>query len=209
MKKKILFSILGVVAISVLTFGMTYAYYESLATHDITGDAGGGIDTVLTLEKTYHASKLVPLDDSLITSAISKTTNKCIDLSGYEICSLYKITLENTVDSEDLYGYIRTDTSTYTTDNLKYQIFDSNYSALTDIMTLSRNSNETVYFEKNETIYPVSIEGSKTYYLAIWLTETDEEQSVDYAKDFSGFIGFESVEYFATETGQIEAGFEG
>jgi len=207
MKKKLLFSILGVLTISVLTFGATYAYFESAAQANITGEAAGGVDTVLTLEKTYHASKMVPLDDNLIKTAISKNTNKCIDKSGYEVCSLYKIILENNVDIENLYGYIRTNESTYTTDNLKYQFFDSNYNPLTDIMTLSRTKEEIVYFQKDKTNYSVATEGTATYYLAIWLTDTGEEQSEDYSKDFSGFIGFELIELSGTETGKIEAEF--
>lgn len=207
MKKKVLFSILGVVAISVLTFGVTYAYLLSSSENNFSGEAQGGINTILTLEKIYHASKLVPLDDSLIGTAISKSDKKCIDNSGYEVCSLYKITLENTVDSENLYGYIRTEASTYTTDNLKYQVFDSGFNALTDSNSLSKTANETIYFEKDETNYQVSIAGSITYYLAIWLTDTGEEQSADYSKDFSGYIGFESVDYHGIENGRIEAGF--
>ena len=101
MKKKLLFSILGVLTISALTFGITYSYFESLSQVNITGEATGGINTELLLEKIYHASKLVPLNDDLIKTAISKSTNKCIDKSGYEVCSLYKITLENKIDSVD------------------------------------------------------------------------------------------------------------
>ena len=207
MKEKLLFSILGVVAIMVLTFGTTYAYLIASAEESFSGEGQNGVNTTLSLEKTYHATKLVPLNDSLVRTAISKTTNKCIDKSGYEVCSLYKITLQNTGDSENLYGYIRTGASTYTTSNLKYQFFDSNYNALTDVMTLSKTVDETIYFEKNKTNYQVSILGSKIYYLAIWLTDTGEEQSADYSKDFSGYVGFELVEFFGLENGKIEAGF--
>ena len=207
MKKNLLFSILGVVAIMVLTFGTTYAYLVSSSNREFGGEGQSGVDTTLTLEKIYHASKLVPLDDSLIGTAISKANNKCIDKSGYEVCSLYKIILENTVDSENLYGYIRTDVSTYITDNLKYQFFDSGFNALTDIDSLSKTANDTIYFLKDETNYQVSVAGSTTYYLAIWLTDIGEEQSADYSKDFSGYIGFESVELYGIENGKIEANF--
>lgn len=209
MKNKLLFSILNVVAISVLTFGVTYAYYEASSSEKkFTGEAQGGINTALTLTKTYIASDLVPLSDSLVTTAISKTTNKCIDKSGYEVCSLYQITLTNTASSENIYGYIRTSSSTYTTDNLKYQIFNSSFSALTDIMTLSKTADETVYFQKDSESYSVTSTGTTTYYLAIWLTDTGEEQSEDYSKTFSGYIGFELVGSSGLEEGKIEAQFE-
>ena len=73
--------------------------------------------------------------------------------------------------------------------------------------SLSKTSNETIYFKKNETDYQVSIAGSTTYYLAIWLTDIGEEQSADYSKDFSGYIGFESTEFSGLENGKIEANF--
>ena len=207
MKDKLLFSILGVVVISCLTFGITYAFYESSVSGTITGEAEGGLATTLTLDITYKASRLVPLYDNLVSTAISKETNKCIDKSNYEVCSLYKITLTNTGDSETLYGYIKTNTSNYITDNLKYQIFDSSYNALTDVMTLSKTSDTSVYFESNSLNYSVTSSGTTTYYLAIWLTDTGENQKDDYSKTFSGYIGFESVEHSGTDTGKIEAGF--
>lgn len=207
MKDKLFFSILSVVAIAVLTFGVTYAYYESSISGTFTGEAASGLNTTLTLDTTYNATKLVPLNDSLVETAISKSSDKCRDKSGYQVCSLYKITLTNTDDSENLYGYIRTNTSTYTTDNLKYQVFDSSYNALTDVMTLSRTANDTVYFQKSTANFSVTSTGTTTYYLAIWLHDTGEEQSDDYSKNFSGYIGFESVEHFGAEGGKVEAGF--
>ncbi len=207
MKDKLIFSILCVLAISSLTFGATFAYYVSSTSGTITGEAEGGLSTTLTLDTVYKASRLVPLDDSLVMTAVSKDTNKCIDRSNYEVCSLYEITLLNTGNSEILYGYIRTNTSTYTTDNLKYQIFDSSYNNLTDVITLSQTTDTTVYFQKNLSNYTLTSTGTTTYYLAIWLTDTGLEQSDDYSKTFSGYIGFESVEHFGSDTGKIEAGF--
>lgn len=207
MKKEILFSILGVLCISVVTFGVTYAYYAAESDKTFTGEAETGINTTLNLEATYSATKLVPLSDDLVKTAISKTSSKCIDKSKYEVCSLYKITLSNTTASENLYGYVRTESSTYTTDNLKYQIFDSSYNALTDIMTLSRTADTIVYFKKDDSNYTVTSSGNIIYYLAIWLTDTGLEQSEDYSKNFSGYIGFESVEHSGTGIGEIEANF--
>ena len=120
MKKKLIFSILSVAVISVFSFGVTYAYYIASTSSDIGGETASGLNTTLTLNTIYNSTKLVPLDDGLVKTAITKDTNKCIDKSGYEVCTLYKITLSNTVNSESLYGYVRTAQSTYTTENLKY-----------------------------------------------------------------------------------------
>lgn len=190
MKDKIILSILLVVAISVFTFGATYAYYFASTTGNITGEVKSDLNTTLNVETIYNASKLVPLDNSLIGTAISKTTNKCIDKSGYEVCSLYKITLTNTIDTEILEGYVKTTSSTYTTNNLKYQFYNSNLQPITDIMTISPTKDEIVYFEQSGVQYSVTSVGTNTYYLAVWLTDTGSEQSADYSKTFAGKIGF-------------------
>lgn len=207
MRNKLFFSILGVLVICGLTFGVTYAYYQASTNTSFEGEGATGISTTLTLTTTYKASKLVPLNNALVKTAITKETNKCIDKDNYEVCSLYKITLKNTNNSEDLQGYIRTTESTYTTDNLKYQIYDSNYSVLTDVMTLSKTANETTYFKYNNNDYTVTSTGTTTYYLVIWLTDTGSEQSADYSKRFSGVVGFESTSNSGFEKGRIEATF--
>ena len=207
MKRNIIYSILFVFVICAFTFGVTYAYYYASSDDDFSGEVASGVTTMLRLDKVYKASKLVPLSDNLVPNAISKSTNKCIDKNGYEVCSLYKIVLNNSGSSEELYGYVRTTESTYITDNLKYQIFDTNYNALTDVMTLSKVADETVYNKKNDVNYSVVSTGTTTYYLVIWLTDiAAQNQSDDYSKTFSGVVGFESVTHFGTENGKIEAG---
>ena len=204
MKKKLIFSILGVLVISACAFGITYAYYNSSNSATIDGEAGAGLNTTLALDTIYNSTRLVPLDDSLVKTAITKNTNKCIDKSGYEVCTLYKVTLSNTVNNESLYGYVKTEQSTYTTENLKYQIFSSNYTELTDVLTLSQIAEETIYFEKNSELTPITSSGTTTYYLAIWLHDTGENQKEDYSKNFSGYIGFESVDYHGTSDEKLE-----
>lgn len=209
MKNKLLFSILGVAVISAFTFGGTYAYYMASSEALLEGEIGSGLTSTLNSEEVYAATTLVPLSDSLVSTAISKSSNKCIDKSGYEVCSLYKLTLTNTDSSENLYGYVRTGTSTYTTDNLKYQVFDSSYNAVTDVMTVSNVADTTVYFlediDNSDDMYVTASNGSVVYYLAIWLHDTNDYQDDDYSKTFSGYVGFESVDYFGSGTGRIEA----
>ena len=84
-------------------------------------------------------------------------------------------------------------TTTYTTTNLKYQIFDSSYNAITDVMTISKTANDLVYFKKGTTKVSITSTGTKKYYLAIWLSDTNSDQSSDYSKTFNGAIGFELV----------------
>lgn len=193
MKNKIYISVMAVLIISALTFGATYAYYVSQDTKTFTGEIEKGIVSTLNLTTTKSSTNLVPLQDSKIKTAITKSSNKCIDKNNYEVCSLYTITLTNTNASENLYGYVKTNTTTYTTTNLKYQIFDSSYNAITDVMTISKTANYLVYFKKGTTQVSITSTGTKTYYLAIWLSDTNSDQSSDYSKTFNGAIGFELV----------------
>lgn len=193
MKNKIYISVMAVLIISALTFGATYAYYVSQDTKTFTGEIEKGIVSTLNLTTTKSSTNLVPLLDSKISTAITKSSNKCIDKNNYEVCSLYTITLTNTNASENLYGYVKTNTTTYTTTNLKYQIFDSSYNAITDVITISKTANDLVYFKKGTTKVSITSTGTKKYYLAIWLSDTNSDQSSDYSKTFNGAIGFELV----------------
>lgn len=205
MKKNLLISITTVIGISLITFAGTYAYFLATTSGNLSGNTESGINTKLSLENTHVASKLIPLSDSLIKTAISKETDKCIDKNNREVCSLYKITLTNTEESENLYGYIRTASSTYTTTNLKYQLFNSDYTAITDIMTMDHTADNIAYFTKDSDYYISSSSGTTTYYLAIWLTDTGLSQTDDYSKKYNGYVGFELVG--STGSGRIEAEF--
>lgn len=186
--------ILGIVII--VSSGTTFAFYAVTAStngDDITGQTLN-FDVRLNSSILYKATQLVPLSDSLIGEAITKTTNKCIDNKGYEVCSLYSLTLTNNGDAQVLNGYISTTNTTYTTDNLMCQLFDSNYNPVSDVVTLSRVASEKKYFQKNNTRIATEVNNRDvTYYLAIWLHETGELQNSDYSKSFSGKVIFESL----------------
>lgn len=195
MNKKLLSSIMIVLAIIVVvTTGATYAYFYATTTNTnaITGEEYG-FNVNLALTEIYKADNLVPLEDGLVDDAILKTSNKCIDSKGYEVCTLYKVTLTNSGNTQVLNGYISTSSTTYTTDNLKYQIFDTSYNAITDVMTVSRTLNEKIYFKNKANLITTTVNTDNVdYYLVLWLTETNSSQEDDYDKDFSGIIGFES-----------------
>ena len=186
--------ILGIVII--VTSSTTFAFYAvTVSTNgdDITGQTLN-FDVRLNSSILYKATQLVPLNDSLIDEAITKTTNKCIDNKGYEVCSLYSLTLTNNGDAQVLNGYVSTANTTYTTDNLMCQLFDSNYNPVSDVVTLSRVAGEKKYFQKNNIRIATEVNNRDvTYYLAIWLHETNELQNEDYAKTFAGEVVFESL----------------
>ena len=199
---KILVSVLAVILITTLTVGVTYAYLVAHDSQNITVKSASGINSVLTLTTVKETSNMVPIMDNKIVTAIK---NNCVDKNNYDVCSLYNVKLTNTSSVESLYGYVRTVSSSYTTTtNLRYQIFDSSYNAVTDVMTISNSSGGFVYFEKSSSKLTVTSNGTKNYYFVIWLTDTGAEQSSDYSKVFNGAIGFELV---GSGSGRLEANF--
>lgn len=198
---KILVSVLAVILITTLTVGVTYAYLVAHDSQNITVKSASGINSVLTLTTVKETSNMVPIMDNKIVTAIK---NNCVDKNNYDVCSLYSVKLTNTSSAESLYGYVRTVSSSYTTTNLRYQIFDSSYNAVTDVMTISNSSDGFVYFEKSSSKLTITSNGTKNYYFVIWLTDTGVEQSSDYSKVFNGAIGFELV---GSGSGRLEANF--
>lgn len=198
---KILVSVLAVILITTLTVGVTYAYLVAHDSQNITVKSASGINSVLTLTTVKETSNMVPIMDNKIVTAIK---NNCVDKNNYDVCSLYNVKLTNTSSVESLYGYVRTVSSSYTTTNLRYQIFDSSYNAVTDVMTISNSSDGFVYFEKSSSKLTITSNGTKNYYFVIWLTDTGAEQSSDYSKVFNGAIGFELI---GSGSGRLEANF--
>lgn len=199
-KTKIVIFIIVVLIIG--TLGFTYAFFGASAQNDnivgTTYSAKFGIEAY----EIKKSTKLIPINDDLITKAVNKADNKCVDDDGKEICSLYKIDVVNNGGEIDLHGFIRTSNSTYLTNNLKYMVYSEENGILTpvtDVMTLSHTSGDTVYFKKNNTNINITVEDgssektTKTYYVSFWLSEINGEQNDDQGKSYNCKIGFESM----------------
>lgn len=202
MKRKIFSSICLVLGIVIIvTTGTTFAYYVGSTSN--TNTVKGSVTEFsvnLTLTTEYKATKMIPLKDSLVSTAI-QYSSKCRDKNDYDVCSLYKLKLTNTGPSYVLNGYLKTSSTTYTTSNLKYQIFNSNYTAASDVMTVSNATNGMVYFTKNNSKISINMGSTATeYYLVMWISDTNSMQTSDYSKTYSGVVGFE-----ATSGNKLEA----
>ena len=194
MKSKIIGTIclaLGIIVI--VTTGTSFAYFSS----SVEGQgsiAGSSLEANLNLTVTpiKETEQLIPLEDNYVGIAVK---NNCIDSKGYEVCALYKITLQNSGDPIILNGYITEgEESTYTTNNLKGQLFNNELSmSMSNVTTLS-NTEGKQYFKVDDTNFlSTEVTTTNTFYLAIWLTETHTYQDADYNKDFTGKIAFEAV----------------
>lgn len=209
MREKLIGTICLVLGIAVIvTTGTSFAYFTAIAdsNNSITGNVED-FGVTLSLEDMYVADSLIPLEDNKILSAVNNTPNKCKDNRGYDVCSLYKVTLTNEGEAQVLNGFIKTKTTSYITDNLKCQLISSDLTqSVGEILTLSRTPNEKNYFRVDNTnLVSTAINNTPvTYYLAIWLSETHDFQDDDYNKDFTGSIAFESV-YGQTITAEFKS----
>jgi len=195
MKNKVFSSICIVLAIVIMTTaGATFAYL--ISSNTATGTISGtefSYEVDMDVVTIHTADTLVPLLDERVSTAIQKESNKCIDKNNYEVCSLYKVTLTNTGEEQVVNGFVRTTTTNYETLNLKYQVFDSSYNAVTDPTSVSLTVNEMVYFSTGGVKNNITIGSTDIiYYVAVWLSDTNNPQDSDYSKSFMGTIGFES-----------------
>lgn len=182
---------LGIIVI--VTTSTSFAYFAASVENDedILGSTKE-ISVNLELEEIYKSEQLIPLEDSKITTAIS---HNCVDSKGYQVCSLYKITLTNAGEPLVLNGYITSsETTNYTTDHLKGQLFSTDLTTSISTVTTLTNTTGKQYFKIDETnLYSIEIQNTSTMYLVIWLTETGTYQNEDYDKDYVGRIAFESI----------------
>ena len=193
--KKIFGMISFVLAVVIIvTSGSTFAYYSTNGNNGSTiSGTAASFDVTMSIDEIHKATQLIPMKDNLVSSAISKSSNKCVDKDGYDACSLYKITLKNTGEAQVLNGYITTSTSDYETDNLKYQVYDDSFNVITDAAVLSRVVDTKSEFKKNSNNVSLSINKTDlVYYLVIWLSDTGTSQNADYDKSFTGVVGFNS-----------------
>ena len=82
----------------------------------------------------------------------------------------------------------------YTTTNLRYRLYDENYNSVSDIGTVGITANTMNYFKSGANNISVTIpaNGTKDYYLVIWLHDIGENQLVDQNKQYTGNISFTS-----------------
>lgn len=200
-KKIIILVVITIILIGLV--GGTYAFFTSSKTNsgNIVGstyNSNFGIE-VFEVQKS---TSLIPLSDDLVTTAISKTDNKCLDNDGQQICSLYKLDVVNNGSPIKLQGFIRTSTSTYTSNNLKYMVYTSNgnqFTPVTDALTLTHGSGDTVYFKKDSNNYVTNMsDGTNSpqkiiYYIVFWISEVEGDQNEDQSKSFDCKVGFESI----------------
>ena len=191
---RLIITLLMVFGIVFTIIGTTFAFFGARA--NATGNALGGTSYTLnmTLDVTaIRAGDLVPTADNLIPTSLAGNY-KCVDQRNYGLCSLYKLSLTNNSTAETMVGYLKTSSTTYTTTNLRYRLYDENYNSVSDIGTVGITANTMNYFKSGANNISVTIpaNGTKDYYLVIWLHDIGENQLEDQDKSYTGNISFTS-----------------
>ncbi len=198
-------SLILVLVISAVVFtalGGTFAYLSIGNVSNNTTIGGRTYDFNVNLDATaIKSGKLIPVADNLIVSTLN-SSHVCEDTRGYGLCTLYRIRFTNSGSAETMTGNLKTLTSTYTTNNLKYQLFTlsgSTYTAISTATAINRTANAINYFKLNSTDVTVSLsDGStssttKDIYLAIWISDPGNNQLDDQNKTFTGQLSFTST----------------
>lgn len=202
MKKGLFLAILVVLIISAVVFGTTFSFFSASSRNNNIVGSTYNADFGVEVYEVKKSTSLMPVNDDLITSLISKTSNQCVDDNGQEVCSLYKLDVVNNGEALELHGFIRTSNSTYTSDNLKFMVYTKNgnsYTPMTDPLTITHNSGDTIYFKKDGSNYITNVANGNTspqtvsYYIVFWISEINASQNEDQGKIYNCMLGFESI----------------
>ena len=191
---KLIIILLFVFGIIFTIIGATFAYFSASTNSGGNSINGTSYTFNMSLDVTsIRSGDLVPTADNLIATSLAGNY-KCVDQRNYGLCSLYKITFANNSTAETMVGYLKTSSTTYTTTNLRYRLYDENYNSVSDIGTVGITANTMNYFKSGANNVSVTIpaNGTKDYYLVIWLHDIGENQLEDQNKSYTGSITFTS-----------------
>lgn len=204
--KKLLLIIGCVLLLISVVSGGTYAFFAATnaSTEYIKGASVANSES-LRLEIAQESDgvgKLIPQKDSAIQKAVTGTSGKgtCIDANGNTICKVYSIKVTNLSSVKiSVRG-----TVSLTANNMANLKWTKGTSATTGFPTPANT-----YYTKNQTALSDDVlqpagnaNDNKTYYIVIWISEIDEEQT-DQNK-FTGTVTFSA--YTTGNDNQITQG---
>ena len=182
MKKRVRFYLIVIVmAIVVALLTGTYAYF-SVSVSSSNNAISGSIANVkisMNVKLLTKDDKLIPLKESLLNEAAKA---QCQDSNGYTACQVYSITLNNEGSVKvNVDGYVTLTSST--SKNLKW----TELSTQTSYNEAARRGMNKSTLVKADTIRAKS---SKTYYIIVYLNDTNTEQNDIDKGSFNGIVEF-------------------
>jgi len=186
----LMLSVVGVLTLIVAIAGATYAFFQINAEGVGIGGTAATIDVDVdvTLSSTAATGKMVPQLDSAIQSAVTGTANgSCVDGNGNTVCKVYTITVTNNSTSNvSLNGKLTLTAATM--QNLKWTSGTSATAGFDGANAHAKN-----YVALTNSAVSLAPNGSATYYVVVWISETKTNQNTTDYGEFSGTVTFESA----------------
>ena len=194
--KGIFYGVIGVATLVVAIIGATFAYFSATATNDtvIQGNAAQiGLNLEVTKVSTDAAAGLIPMNDEDVAKGLegdAATDSKmCVDKNGNTVCQVYKITVTNNGTATAVVNGTLNITGT-TFANLKWQLLTgTESSSLSTTTTYNPIATTTL-----DTGASLTASGSKTYFVMIWISNLESDQTSTDTGSFTGSVTFNSAD---------------
>ena len=189
-------TIIASIIVFILSMASTYAYLSYSVTNDVV-IKGNIVNMKATLNVELVSgtnNEMVPMMDNALNNAINGTggTSACVDSRGNLSCQVYKITLTNEGSTlKNLKGTIElyaTNGGVY--NNLKWQELSSTTS-VKEGSTSNGMAKSTLV--SGLTLKPKEV---KTWYIGVWISELDTDQTNTDKGKFGGTVTFDVSEDF-------------
>ena len=194
--KGIFYGVIGVATLVVAIIGATFAYFSATATNDtvIQGNAAQiGLNLEVTKVSTDAAAGLIPMNDEDVAKGLkgdATTGSKmCVDKNGNTVCQVYQITVTNNGTATAVVNGTLNITGT-TFANLKWQLLNgTESSSLSTTTTYNPIATTTL-----DTGASLTASGSKTYFVMIWISNLESDQTSTDTGSFTGSVTFNSAD---------------
>lgn len=197
----VFYAVVGVATLVVAIIGATFAYFSASkeVTDVVKGDAAtAGLSLTVTKVSTDATGGLVPIAESLLDKALdgdTATGNKmCLDKDGNTVCQVYKIVVKNDGTATATFdGTLDLTATTYT--NLKWANVNKDAglvgdAAVPDSVGTNLVASSVSQITTGETY---AAGATKTYYVMIYINETNASQNETDKGSFTGIVTFNSA----------------